>query len=141
MSDGGDRGGLPATRNSTFATGGAFLIVAFEVSYGSVNIGGGSINNVEVFTTGFGGGQLSGTSFVIPKANISADVVADYNGPQSFTVIADNDATGTYDPIAKTWSLDASMSGAVANLSLHLDGALTSAAPITDPRSPLTGHR
>src|SRR5258708_4824173 len=90
MSFGGDTGGLPATGNITFATAGAFSIVAFELSSASVNIGGGSINNVEVFTTGFGGGHLSGTSFVIPKANISADLVPDYNGPQSSTVIAYN---------------------------------------------------
>jgi hypothetical protein len=128
----GNTGSLTGTSATVAfdASLGKFSVDSFLLTSVSANIDGNTVSNIQILSPGFGGGILSGTSFVIPKANITAYVTAQSNGPQSFTVTADSDLTGTYDPVAKTWSLDGSLSGAGADVTLHLQGNLTSIAPL-----------
>jgi hypothetical protein len=85
------------------------------------------------------GGTLSGTNFVIPKANVAGDVTALLgSAPQTFAVTADGDLTGTYDPVNKAWSINVAMSGSGGSVVLSLQGALTTVSPINHPGAPQT---
>jgi len=97
-----------------------------------------TISNVQVVAQSLVG-TISGTSFDVPEANIIANMTYDVNGaPASVEATATADLTGTYDPVAQTWSLDVPLSGGGESISVHVSGTLTTVAPINDPGPPQT---
>jgi hypothetical protein len=138
----GETGPLNGSGSISFAVGqfpNTFAMDAVELDSPSTSLGGATVTSVRVVSSAPAIGLLSGTHFVIPKANIGGDLTAILDGaPQSLALAADGDLTGTYDPLAKTWSINVSMSGAGGSVQLSLQGTLVEIAPINNPGPPQT---
>jgi hypothetical protein len=133
----GETGPLNGGGGVSFAVGqfpDTFVMQSLELNSPSTSLGGTTVTSVRVVSSAPAVGLLSGTNFVIPRANIAGDLTALLGGaPQSLAIAADGDLTGTYDPVAKTWSVNVSMSGSGGSVQLSLQGTLTEIAPINNP--------